>query len=690
MSTDHTRAYVAVASESTDDGARIVRFDPRSATVTGSVAVPLGPTRLALSSDDTVLWATTMAGDVLRFDAMSLTQTGRFTPWQPLREVDDVVAVPGARDQVVVRNRIGAQLWIDGVVSGDHVGATEILPGIEDGQVVAAAGSTLRILAADGSGLTELRSTFFDGELKTTANGSIWTTEATIDPDSLEATPLPVPNASPIPGSTDVVEFYAGGATVYSTNEFAWLGTADVSWSDGSSPFRPFVHLGGKRFGVAHPSGIGLFDLPPDVPSGGEYVGLTPSRVLDTRTGLGQSGRVAPIGWGATRDLQLAGRGGVPETGAIAVVANVTVTQPTLQGFLTVWPKGEERPPTSTINFPVGRTVANLATIVLGDDGMASIFNRFGESHVVVDVVGYYTGATDVHGARYRGAEPRRVLDTRDWFEYGDTRSRPPGPLGQDDSITFDIASWYDGERQYARAAILNVTAVNPTQSTFVTVYPGDLKDRPLAANLNTADGRTVPNQVIVTIPPSGEITLYNRWGSVDLVVDLMGYYGSDYYEDGGRLVLISPERLLDTREDSPYPGDGSLFPDSTLFFAGEPDTAYSGFAMNVSVTQPTEQGYLAVHPWPGRATTASLNFTPGLTVANHVTVAAGPGIGFYNRFGQTHVVADLFGLFLREEPIFEPASSQAWIRSGATTGAPSDNSRRELLSFSEFAQGDG
>src|SRR5262249_59435927 len=67
------------------------------------------------------------------------------------------------------------------------------------------------------------------------------------------------------------------------------------------------------------------------------YFPLVPARVLDTRSGNGAP--VAPLGAGASLDLQVTGRGGVP-AGATAVVLNVTVTNPTAQSFLTAWPTG--------------------------------------------------------------------------------------------------------------------------------------------------------------------------------------------------------------------------------------------------------------------------------------------------------------------------------------------------------------
>src|SRR5215207_3752237 len=75
--------------------------------------------------------------------------------------------------------------------------------------------------------------------------------------------------------------------------------------------------------------------------SAGEgYTSLSPARLLDTRPGTATADGQF-VGGGAVEhflDLPVAGRGGVPTNGAIAVALNVTVTSPTAASFLTAWP----------------------------------------------------------------------------------------------------------------------------------------------------------------------------------------------------------------------------------------------------------------------------------------------------------------------------------------------------------------
>src|SRR5207247_7160663 len=104
----------------------------------------------------------------------------------------------------------------------------------------------------------------------------------------------------------------------------------------------------------------------------GTFYRLAPSRILDTRIGLG-----APqnkVGAGKSINVTVDGRGGIPATGVAAVVLNVTVTGPTAPSFVTVWPTGPPRPTASNINFTKGQTVPNLVTVQVGCGGRGRLF----------------------------------------------------------------------------------------------------------------------------------------------------------------------------------------------------------------------------------------------------------------------------------------------------------------------------
>jgi len=67
----------------------------------------------------------------------------------------------------------------------------------------------------------------------------------------------------------------------------------------------------------------------------------------------------------------------------------VTATDPTIGGFLTVHPSGELRPKASNLNFAAGQTIANLVVAKVGSNGMVSIYNDTGSTHLIADVAGW-------------------------------------------------------------------------------------------------------------------------------------------------------------------------------------------------------------------------------------------------------------------------------------------------------------
>jgi hypothetical protein len=72
-------------------------------------------------------------------------------------------------------------------------------------------------------------------------------------------------------------------------------------------------------------------------------------------------------------------------------------------------------------------------------------------------------------------------------------------------------------------AVILNVTATDTSASSYFTVYPSG--SPPNASDLNWAAGVTIPNLVLASVNASGQITIFNAAGTVDGVVDVVGYF---------------------------------------------------------------------------------------------------------------------------------------------------------------------
>ncbi|GAA1145145.1 hypothetical protein F4556_002889 [Kitasatospora gansuensis] len=248
--------------------------------------------------------------------------------------------------------------------------------------------------------------------------------------------------------------------------------------------------------------------------SGSIFTATDPSRALDTREAVGVPGRT-PVAPGGTVELQVAGNNGVPATGVTAVTMNVTVTEPTGGGYLTVYPHGKDRPVISSLNWTPGRTLANLVTVPVVD-GKVSFYNGSGGTvHVIADVAGYYSAQG--HDA-YRPKQPGRMLDTR-VDSHGPCRTiptRPAAAVRPGETLELGVC-W-----QNFTSVTMNVTVTEPTAAGFLTVFPTG-SPRPVASNINWTAGQTIPNQVVVPVR-NQKVSFYNgSAGTVHLVVDMFG-----------------------------------------------------------------------------------------------------------------------------------------------------------------------
>ena len=76
-----------------------------------------------------------------------------------------------------------------------------------------------------------------------------------------------------------------------------------------------------------------------------------------------------------------------------------------------------------------------------------------------------------------------------------------------------------------AEALTMNVTAVQGSALSYLTVYPGD-QGQPLASSLNWDAGTyALANQVTVPLSSDGHFKVYNNAGTVHVVIDVVGYY---------------------------------------------------------------------------------------------------------------------------------------------------------------------
>ncbi|MFD7628394.1 hypothetical protein ACFV7Q_20530 [Streptomyces sp. NPDC059851] len=436
------------------------------------------------------------------------------------------------------------------------------------------------------------------------------------------------------------------GTTVQLTGGPTPLTATTVSVSDDARTLKATVDLrtapagnwniSVNALGHQFPRGT-LTVTPPPVSGLGTYKPVTPTRLMDSRVGLGVP--KAKVGQGGTVTLQVTGSAGIPAVGVTAVVLNVTATDPTSASHVSVYPNGTTRTSASNLNFTAGQTVPNLVVVPVVN-GKVSFYNNAGSVDLIADVAGYYT--TDGSGSTYKPVTPTRLMDSRVGLGV------PKAKVGQGGTVTLQVTGSAGIPAVGVTAVVLNVTATDPTSASHVSVYPNGTT-RTSASNLNFTAGQTVPNLVVVPVV-NGKVSFYNNAGSVDLIADVAGYYTTD--GSGSTYKPVTPTRLMDSRIGLGVPkakvGQGGTVTLQVTGSPGIPAVGVTAVVLNVTATDPTTASHVSVYPDGTTRTSASnLNFTAGQTVPNLVVVPVVNGkVSFYNNAGSVDLIADVAGYF--------------------------------------------
>lgn len=376
---------------------------------------------------------------------------------------------------------------------------------------------------------------------------------------------------------------------------------------------------------------------------------LTPQRLVDTREG--RNATTSPITAGCVLALRPAALADLP-TEARAVSLNLTVTNPTVAGYATVYPCDRGLPLASTINYRAGQTVANQVVVPLDGNGEVCVYS-LQRADVVIDLLGWFGGsasgagssaATPVvpTGERFAPLTPARLADTRTGL--GGTA----GPLaaGADLPVSVLAAGGVPAGQQ-ATAVVLNVTATGTAANGYVTVYACG-EGRPLASNLNPVVGLDVAAHVVAPVSADGRVCLYTLQPT-HLVVDIMGWYGGAT-PSAQAFEPLAPARLLDTRSTG-----GALAaqaPGRPLVVTGvggvPAGSGVKAVVLNVTATGADGAGFVTVYPCDDPFPASSnLNYAVGLDVANMVTVPVGASgaVCLYSH-RTSHLVVDVAGWY--------------------------------------------
>jgi hypothetical protein len=325
----------------------------------------------------------------------------------------------------------------------------------------------------------------------------------------------------------------------------------------------------------------------------GGFVPLVPHRVLDTRDpALG--GSTGKLGAGRTVSIDVSDL--VPGD-ALATVLSVTAVDSCAPGYLTVFDCGA-RPPTSNINFEVGRTTAGMA-IASTPSGRACVFAS-AATDIVVDVMGAFTP----DGERFHPLTPTRWIDTRG------AAVQSPETTGVRTAPTETQLHLrgQGGVPANATAVWLNLTVADPTAATVLTAYPGPCGSAPLSSNVNARAQRSMASAVLVGLGNDGSVCVRTFSGSSHIVVDVAGWFGPG----SGGLAYQSetPTRLLDTRSDA-----------GRADAAEHPVHVGNVAVLNVAAVDSTALGYVTVRPCGSSLVSSLINTTPSEDTANIIAV---------------------------------------------------------------------
>jgi hypothetical protein len=254
-------------------------------------------------------------------------------------------------------------------------------------------------------------------------------------------------------------------------------------------------------------------------------------------------------------------------------------------------------------------------------------------------------------GALYTGMSPVRILDTRPGSGVCAGSCTPIGPA---QTRNLDVLA-VPGVPADATAVVLNVTAVSPTATSHLSVFPAG-QAVPRVANLNFNARQVVGNHVTATIGAGGAISFYNAGGQVHVVVDLAGYY-SPTAGTLGLEALNPPQRIMDTRtrycvgDRCTRVGPGETV---TLPVVGNPTLTTpvpndaEAVVLNVTGVTPTSGTHVTIWPEGALPTAASLNLSAGAVRGNLVVAAIGSdgAIRFRNAGGWVDLVVDVMGWY--------------------------------------------
>ncbi len=398
-----------------------------------------------------------------------------------------------------------------------------------------------------------------------------------------------------------------------------------------------------------------------DTGTGGVFVPAT-GRILDTKVGTG--GYSTPMEAGKYRTIKVAGLTGVPDDGTVGAVSlNTTVGQAPSAGILFGRPDSNTARTTMSIyNGNDGEYASNTSVVAVAPDGTIQIMTET-VARVVLDVQGYYTVNTD--GTAAGGFVPmagKRFVDTRSGL------GAPKATIAPSKSIDVQVTG-ASGVPAGASGAVVNLIAINTTNSdgNLSPYATGGTKPQ---NSLHYTPSTTTSVQAQVALSSDGKMTIANSSSTIDLVIDLQGYFTAA--GQGGASFTPGIGRAYDSRAT----GNTAIGKNVTrsIQVAGVAGVPVMGSGITAVVATLT----VAHGGSDGRATvwadgtnkpdTTAINFTTNEIRTNTVTVPLGANgkIALNNVAEATNYVIDVQGWYTNPKTptiaCAAPFSAGSWV----------------------------
>lgn len=378
-----------------------------------------------------------------------------------------------------------------------------------------------------------------------------------------------------------------------------------------------------------------------DTGTGGVFVPAS-GRVLDTKAGTG--GFSTPMEAGKYRTIKVAGVAGIPDDGTVGAVSlNATVSGSPDNGILYGRPDADTSRTTMLIyNANTGEYVSNTAIVAVSAAGTIQVSTETA-ARLILDVQGYYTANTD--GTAAGGFVPvagTRIVDTRSGL------GAPKALLAPGKSVDIQVTG-ANGVPAGASGAVVNLLPINSTASDGYLTPFATGTTRPDNA-LHYAPSVNTSIQAQVRLSSSGKMTIYNGSSTINLVIDLQGYFtkagvtGATFTPGVGRVFdsRASGSSILAKNETRAIPVAGQ---------AGVPvmGSGITAVVLTLTAAHGGSEGRASV--WANGTTqpdTTSINFQADEIRTNTVTVALGANgkINLNNAANATNYVIDVQGWY--------------------------------------------